>query len=348
MGHGQIQTPSRGGPSRSASLTMPRCVFLDATQAVSWLDAHQANPLAIISFARPVPDSFHCPVIHLDLPELTTPPQLEVWSTTNPVQTYRDKGFSASASKDFMFGTVTLDEQPGQSIDRLTDRAYRRLLYGLQELGYPHLWRVWNYFPNINGLVDGLERYQGFCLGRHRALADILPGFPHSLPAGTAVGTRSGPLQIYFIAGTSPATHLGNPRQMHAYEYPQDYGPLSPSFARATLCRSDAQSHLFISGTASVVGHASQHAGLPNEQTRETITNLNALIAHAQGITQRHASGGQNQTHYKVYVRNAAHLASIRAVLRESPLASDQIVFLQGELCRKELLVEVEGLITSD
>ena len=344
MGHSQIQTASIIRPSRSASLTLPQCVFLHRTQVARWLDAHQANPLAIISFARPVTDSFHCPVIRLDLPELMSPSQLEVWSTTNPVQTYYDEGFSASASRDFMFGTLTLDEQPGQSIDTLTDRAYRRLLHCLQQLAYPHLWRVWNYFPNINGLVDGLERYQQFCLGRHRAFADLLPGFPHSLPAGTAVGTRSGPLQIYFVAGTLPATHLGNPRQTHAYEYPQDYGPLSPSFARATLCRSDTRSQLFISGTASVVGHASQHPGLPEEQTRETINNLRALIAHAEGTARRHVTGGQSQARYKVYVRNPAHLASIRTVLRQTPLASDQVIFLQGDLCRQELLVEIEGL----
>lgn len=347
MGHRQIQTASRRSPSRSASLTLPQCVFLDTTQAASWLDAHQANPLAVISFAGRMPDSFLCPVICLDLPELTAPSQLEVWSTTNPVQTYRDEGFSASAGGDFMFGTVTVNEQPGQSIDTLTDLAYRRLLSRLQELAYPHLWRVWNYFPNINGLVDGLERYQRFCVGRHHAFADLLPGFPHSLPAGTAVGTRSGPLQIYFIAGTLPAMHLGNPRQFHAYEYPQDYGPRSPSFARATLCRSDTRSHLFISGTASVVGHASQHPGLPAEQTRETIKNLRALIAHAEGTARRHVTGAQSQAQYKVYVRNAADLTAIHAALRKAPLASDQVIFLQGDLCRQELLVEIEGVITA-
>ena len=348
MGQSQTQTASRKSPSLSASPALPRCVFLEAAQVSSWLKAQHMNPLAIVSFGSHVPGTFPCPVIHLDLPELAGPSRLEVWSTTDQIKTYRDEGFSASASGQVLFGTVTLDEQPGQPIETVTERAYRRLFSCLHDLSYQHIWRIWNYFPDINGFANGLERYQGFCLGRHRALADMLPDFPHSLPAGTAVGTRSGPLQIYFMAGTLPAMHLGNPRQVHAYEYPQDYGPRSPSFARATLFRVEAHSQLFIAGTASVVGHTSQHVGLPKQQTHETIQNLRALLAHAEGTEHSQFTDPRSAALYKVYVRDAADLSEVREALRSFPLSSNQVLFLQGALCRKELLVEIEGLITSD
>jgi len=347
VGLGQIRTTDEQHSSCSTSRTLPRCMFLDAAQAESWLETHQLNPLAIISFSGRVPGLLHRPVIRLDLPELTAPPQLEVWGTPDPVHTYRDKGFSASATDNVLFGSMTIDELPGQSLDTLTELAYRRMLSHLQSLDYPYLWRVWNYFPHINGLDEGLERYQRFCRGRHRALEDMLPDFPHSLPAGTAVGTRSGPLHIQFMAGSLPAVHLGNPRQIHAYEYPQDYGPRSPSFARATLCRSDAGSHLYISGTASVVGHASRHQGLPAEQTEETINNLNVLMAHAEERARQQITGAQSQACYKVYIRHAADLAAIQKTLHEFSLPESHIIYLQGDLCRQELLVEIEGVVPS-
>jgi chorismate lyase/3-hydroxybenzoate synthase len=185
-------------------------------------------------------------------------------------------------------------------------------------------------------------------MGRHQALAETLPGFPGSLPAGTAVGTKRGPLQIYFLAGVHSATHLGNPRQINAYDYPKIYGPRSPSFARATLCRSDNATHLFISGTASVVGHQSQHAGLADMQALETMTNLRALIDRARGADPSLERGTKLQSVFKVYVRNADHLDTVRGILQAPFLLSSQLLYLQGDLCRRELLVEIEGLLTTD
>jgi chorismate lyase/3-hydroxybenzoate synthase len=322
--------------------------YIEAAALDSWLTAANTHPLAVISFGRPLPAQYSCPLVALDLTQLDGLPMVEVWSSDQPVRTQRIKGLTVAMSGDLLMGSIDVVEQPGISLEATTCTAYRQLLHQLRGLGYPHLWRVWNYFPHINENRQGLERYRQFCVGRYQALAEFLPDFPESLPAGTAVGTRSGPLQVYVLAGMHPATHLGNPRQLNAYEYPDTYGPRSPSFARATFYRSETRSQLYIAGMASVVGHASRHMGLPEEQTRETMQNLRALLGHAEGAARIHFSGAQSAALYKVYVRDAAHLAKVRKALRSGPLSSEQVLFLQGELCRKELLVEIEGLITSD
>jgi chorismate lyase/3-hydroxybenzoate synthase len=342
--------PQRSTPPVLEAAAHLQMDYVASADLSRWLADSADSPLAIVSFGAPISSPVSCPTITLDLPQLDGRAQVEVWTSDRPVTVHRMNEFSAATSGETLAGTLQLEEEPGEGLQATTERAYRRLLQHIQELGYPHLWRVWNFFPDINDQERGLERYRQFCIGRHQALAGTLQGFPSALPAGTAVGTRSGPLQLYVLAGTHPAAHLGNPRQVHAYEYPEHYGPCSPSFARATLLQSSSDVHaqLFISGTASIVGHESLHPGLPESQTRETIDNLQALLDHADelaGIAGRHQPA---RGRYKVYVRRPDHLKTIRQALSIPLFASSQILYLQGDLCRKELLVEIEGVVVTD
>jgi len=243
---------------------------------------------------------------------------------------------------------LQLEERPGTLLDIVTYRAYRRLLVQARALGYPHLLRVWNYFPHITRESDGLERYQRFCAGRHQALAEGLSDFPRTLPAGTAVGTMSGPLNIHFLAARQPGMHVENPRQVRAYEYPRVYGPRSPSFARATLRPSISGSHLLISGTASVVGHVSKHIGEPHQQTLEIIHNLNALITHTEQIHGVARGQWYGQALFKIYIRHPEHFTTIRDILKEQLPSRTQFLYLQGEMCRSELLLEIEGILAQE
>jgi chorismate lyase/3-hydroxybenzoate synthase len=306
------------------------------------------NPMAIIAFDHVLPHTFSCSAIAIDLPQIDQTPLVEVWTSDRPTQTCQDTGWSVTMNGDLLVGSINLDEKPGIPLDLTAYMGYGEVIRRLHGLGYPYLWRVWNYFPRINEDQDGLERYRRFCVGRYQALNETLSDFPSSLPAATAVGTRSGPLQIVFLAATQPAIHLGNPRQLNAYEYPSAYGPRSPSFARATFTRSESGDLLLIAGTASVVGHASRHVGLPREQTKESLRNLYALMSHAKRVTDTDFLAAQHGDAYKVYVRSLDALSEIRQAIEDSPLAGREILFLQGDLCRKELLVEIEGLIVSD
>jgi chorismate lyase/3-hydroxybenzoate synthase len=51
---------------------------------------------------------------------------------------------------------------------------------------------------------------------------------------------------------------------------------------------------------------------------------------------------------FKVYVRNSKQLDTVRSILQDPFLLSSQLLYLQGDLCRRELLVEVEGLMAAD
>ena len=343
----QTQRSYAAGHHTSEATVRPCLTYVEATKLTAWIATSSAHPLAIISFGQTIPRTNSCPTIQLDLPQLEGHPLLEIWTSDQPVTTLQKNECSLAMSGDVLAGTISLDEKAGTTLDATTELAYRQLLHHTRELGFPYLWRVWNFFPDINEEEAGLERYQRFCMGRHQALEANLQNFPSALPAGTAVGTRSGPLQLYFLAGAHPAAHLGNPRQMNAYEYPKDYGPRSPSFARATLCSSESGPQLFIAGTASVVGHTSRHVGCPKEQTQEMVHNLRTLIEHADRM-QPKGIGTSHRAIYKVYVRNPDQLLSIRQALRDPLLNASPILLLQGDLCRRELLVEIEGLVTSD
>ena len=328
-----------------------RIAYVEEAGLEALLKASPSNVMGVVRHDRS-PEEPHglgaYPVVCLDLPQFTEPPLTEVWTSDLPVIYHQAEGIHYAMNDEVLFGTLQAEEVQDRLLDSVTYDAYRRLLIQARALGYPHLLRVWNYFPRINCESGGLERYQRFCVGRHQALADKLPRFPGTLPAGTAVGTMSGPLTIHFLAAKQPGTHVENPRQVHAYEYPPIYGPCSPSFARATLRPSISGSHLLISGTASVVGHVSAHIGDPGKQTLEIIHNLNALIARterAHGITREQWCG---QALFKIYIRHPEHFTTIRDILKEQLPSHSQVLYLQGEMCRSELLLEIEGILSQE
>ncbi|MGH8578111.1 MAG: hypothetical protein ACREXJ_14635, partial [Gammaproteobacteria bacterium] len=282
------------------------------------------------------------PVIELDLPLLAGSPLTERWTTSAPVTclhktsldtAWRDPGgldtggMRLAMNGDVLFGHLPAIESPGDSLDGLVYRSYRALLGETRALGYPHLLRVWNYFPGINRAEAGLERYQQFCLGRYRAFAELSSDlrqsdFRRHLPAATAIGTRSGPVQIYFLAGKVRGLHLENPRQVSAYRYPPLYGPRSPSFARATLYDAGHEQRLFIAGTSSIVGHASRHPGDPYRQAVETLRNIESVIATARSLRDGPGrpiglTAEETQALLKVYVRHAEDFPLVQTAFDE-------------------------------
>lgn len=221
--------------------------------------------------------------------------------------------------------------------------AYAALFDCLAATGYAHVVRAWNYLPDINRESHGQERYRQFNAGRQDGfLADGRAVRTH-VPAACALGTRAGPLAVALLAARSAAVlPVENPRQLSAYAYPPEYGERPPTFARAALLRLSGRERLYVSGTAAIVGHRSVHAGDPVAQTRESLANVAAVCAEAARI-----GGGRpyapDELHYTVYVREATTLAAVQRALRDGVGSAAPVLFVAADICRRELLVEIEA-----
>ena len=114
-------------------------------------------------------------------------------------------------------------------------------------------------------------------------------------------------------------------------------------FARAMLPPAGAGLPLMLSGTAAVVGHRSQHVDDITEQLEETLRNLDALLAEAQRHAGRIDTLFGPQSPLKVYVRRPEDIAAIESLLSERLPSDTPRLLLHADICRRDLLVEIDG-----
>jgi chorismate lyase/3-hydroxybenzoate synthase len=262
------------------------------------------------------------------------PARCEAWRVAAPVDCGRDGGVRWASGGGWLFAAMELDEAGHGGVSGAAAAGYRALCAFLRTRAECHVQRLWNYLGAINDGHGDDERYRQFCEGRARGMGDF---FAEGFPAATAIGHRgpAGLLQLYCLATTRPGTRVENPRQLSAWRYPRQYGRTPPSFARAMrLPGGDA---LAISGTAAITGHQSQHAGDLSAQLAETRANLQALL-RAGAMP----GGFDARAPLKVYVRHGADAAAVDAFLADCMPQAPRLL-LHGDICRRELLVEIDG-----
>ncbi len=253
--------------------------------------------------------------------------------------------FVLARSGDWLLG-AGVASAAGGAIEAEARRLYEALFAAAR--GW-NLARIWNYVPAINESdAGGLERYRAFSRGRSLAFeGEFGPGFHAAIPAASAVGTDAPELTVVFAATRAAPRHVENPLQLPAYEYPPEHGPRSPSFARATVVLRETAGHadVFISGTAAIRGHATVAPDETLPQLACTLENLRE-ISVACGIGTDLARGRAEARHFKVYLRHAADLPTVRAVLeRELLTPPDAVSYLRSDICRPELNVEIEATV---
>jgi chorismate lyase/3-hydroxybenzoate synthase len=299
--------------------------------------ACDAHLLALIRFGADDVPTDDPRIVRAMLAPLGAEPRLEVWRSPTPVRSGRHGGIGYAENDEVLF--VHLSVETRHALADVTYEAYRSALRFAAARGYPHVLRMWNVVPDLNQGAGDAERYRQFCVGRGRAFDEALPA-GMAMPAATCVGTEAGRLLTYFIAARSAAIAMENPRQLSAFSYPRNHGPRSPSFSRATLTRWSATSHLHVSGTASIVGHETRHEEDPGRQLSETIANLESLTAASAARLEAVAT----PLLLRVYLRRAEDLERARAVLDAGIGAGVPTIFVRADICRRALLLEIEGL----
>jgi enamine deaminase RidA (YjgF/YER057c/UK114 family) len=270
----------------------------------------------------------------------------EVWHCAEPLVSGRHGPLRYRQGETLLYGCLSLDEatphEARSPLQATTEAAYQAIFELLEACGFHTVLRFWNYFPAINRESHTMERYRQFNIGRQDAFLAHGRSVVDKVPAACALGSAGGGLHIAFLATRANVVGVENPRQLSAYHYPSQYGPRSPTFARAGLVRLGGRDMLFISGTASIVGHQTLHHGDVAAQTRECLHNIAAIVAEAN----RQAPGAGfrlDQLAYKVYVRHAENLAAARHEMAQFIGAPVSVVFLQADVCRADLLVEIEA-----
>ena len=262
----------------------------------------------------------------------------EIWYSNGQVERGSQEDIFWSRDHNTLVAGTYLSEDD-EDLESSTYKAYSQLLAFISRSPNLKIVRIWNYVPRINQEENGLERYKSFSIGRYNAFTEA--SFSESdYCSACAVGNDGERGVVYMLASSNMLNHFENPDQISAFKYPKEYGPRSPSFARATLAHSLPPT-FFISGTASIIGSQTMHIDDLPGQLGLTHQNISKLIEVSdQFLDTTHSP---NPYIIKVYVRHPEQLDIIKTAVEQMFDKDTQCIYLRGDICRKELLVEIDG-----
>ncbi|CAN5432780.1 hypothetical protein BH09PLA1_BH09PLA1_12560 [soil metagenome] len=244
----------------------------------------------------------------------------------------------------------------GDAFCRRTIDAYRAIREAIDrsaaENGARHIVRMWNHIPGIHDPLDAeCDRYMHFNAGRFAAMCDWFGGadrIPEFVPAASGVGHEGQDLIVRALALRERGVPVENPKQIPAFRYSKRYGPIPPCFARATRV-SIPRPALLIAGTAAITGEQSQYLGDLQRQLELTLDNLRILIRAGASQLPESIDPLRRIDRARVYVARSEDLQTMRTQLADRFGATrENIEFLRADLCRADLLIEIEGVASLD
>lgn len=253
------------------------------------------------------------------------------------------------------------EESEQNNILDQSNAAFRKLNSILDEenFTFSDVIRQWNYVEQITQNViheqKESQNYQIFNDVRSRYYSHS--SFEHGFPAATGIGTEFGGVTIDIIAVKYDAGFsvlpIKSPVQLDAYSYTKqvlaennsmnDFCRTTPKFERAKILVTPGADIIFISGTAAIKGQLSSTEFSVEQQTEMTIQNILSLIS-AENLNKQglHTSQNAMMTNLRVYVKYLKDIKLVKQIcLKYFP--ETPCIYVAADICRPELLVEIEG-----
>ena len=225
-------------------------------------------------------------------------------------------------------------------------------------LNFSDIVRQWNYIENIVGVTsenqDLKQNYQVF--NNVRSEYYKTSSFKNGYPAATGIGMNVGGVILDFIAVSSSknlSVHpIKNPQQVDAHQYSDEVlvgensaHKTSPKFERAKVLSNQSANEIFISGTAAILGQNIIHQKAIADQTITTIQNINNLISFdnlkANGVSI--CKNVKAPSYIRIYVKNMGDIPEVRKICNEY-FNGVPALYLVSDICRDNLVVEIEGI----
>lgn len=235
-----------------------------------------------------------------------------------------------------------------------SDLAFRQLSNLFVQARFPinAIVRQWNYIEDILGFDENEQRYQEFNNVRSAYYGNCFDG--KGYPSATGIGMNQGGVIIEFIAIQSPnlvTKPIDNPVQIAAHSYSDEVlvgeacvVKTTPKFERARYLELLGKKIIFISGTASIRGEYTVGVNDPARQTAITIENIKQL--YSESVLAKLSTGNLSPKygHARVYIKEKKDYAAIRRTFK-THFGNLPVVYIIADICRNDLLVEIEGKV---
>ena len=229
-----------------------------------------------------------------------------------------------------------------------------RKILEVEGFSFDDVIRQWNYIPDIiERITEAGEHIQNY-----QIFNDIREEYYRlykkdtQYPAATGIGVNTGNVLVDFFAGkihnNQQCVNLVNPRQIDAFDYSQEQlvgsaiNKKPPLFSRAKFIGNYVSGQAYVSGTASIIGEETKGIDDVSLQTKLTIENIEKLISkeNIQKVT-----GIEYKEHCysfaRVYIKEFGDFEKVKNICQEF-FSDTQILFVKADICRENLLVEIE------